>query len=365
MRLKRVLLVLTILFLSRTAFTQGLVGKKAPSFEVKRWLTPKPPKKTDFVARVYVLEFSATWCMPCVYAVPHLKELNDIYSPKGVLLVSLFSDKSDMLVRSFIQRMDIDYNVGMDDSGIPQAYVISHTGTILWQGHPMDGNFERAIAEAVQAAPPPFLFGIDLGPFESLKPKLMGGREFPEAYAGLQLEQNGKDPQKAKAAAEILKEINRLIKEQLNQAKTLKQAEPLEAYELYEIIVNNYQPIEAVEKAKAEYEKLKNSPRIKNELAAIEQLNVLEDKFMELKPCRYCAGFNPKCEKCRDSNRDKIKFINEKLLEINSKYEKTKAADTARMVLEMLNPGKNPLDETKGADQTGQSKKRDMPRPSR
>src|SRR5262249_43056309 len=62
------------------------VGDPAPALKVSRWLQGKEVKKFE-PGQVYVVEFWATWCGPCIAAMPHLAELQARYKGKGVTVI--------------------------------------------------------------------------------------------------------------------------------------------------------------------------------------------------------------------------------------------------------------------------------------
>jgi thiol-disulfide isomerase/thioredoxin len=145
------------LFQNRSA---GLVGTMAPAIQVAEWITPKPP--TDLSGRVYVLEFWATWCPPCIQSIPHMIELANKYKNKAVPFIALSTDRSSEPVKKMVKDKGITYYVGMDNGlseeysvrGIPSAFIIDRSGQVVWQGHPMKPDFETAIINALNAPLP-------------------------------------------------------------------------------------------------------------------------------------------------------------------------------------------------------------------
>ena len=139
------------LFKNRSA---GLVGIMAQPIQVDQWITPKPP---DLTGRVYVLEFWATWCPPCVQSIPHMIELADKYKDKAVPFIAISVDNSSEPVKKMVKDKGINYYVGMDNglsdkysvSSIPAAFIIGRNGQIVWQGHLMNQDFETAIVNAL------------------------------------------------------------------------------------------------------------------------------------------------------------------------------------------------------------------------
>ncbi len=136
------------------------IGDPAPILEVHKWLKGTPVKAFE-KGKVYVVECWATWCVPCIAAMPHLSELAQQYRDKVTVIgVSVWEGGSKPVpdvttLQSFVDKKgkDMDYTVAMDDptknkfagtwlkaadiKGIPATFVIDREGKIAWMGHPL------------------------------------------------------------------------------------------------------------------------------------------------------------------------------------------------------------------------------------
>lgn len=136
------------------------VGDPAPKLQTGKFVQGDAVKGFE-KGKVYVVEFWATWCGPCRATIPHLNELAQKFEDKGLVVIGQnVWERNDADVAPFIKRMGdkMKYRVALDDKssnkegamaaawmeaaaqdGIPAAFVVDQSGTVVWIGHPMDG----------------------------------------------------------------------------------------------------------------------------------------------------------------------------------------------------------------------------------
>ncbi len=152
--------VVCLLLLATLA--RGLdVGDKAASLEgVAHWMNGSAvDPSTPDGKTTYIVEFWATWCPPCRQTIPHLSDLADRYAPSNVVLVGV-TDEDEATVKPFAEKMGMKYRLALDTKkstadtwgktveGIPHAFLVDTNGTVVWQGHPMDG-LDRVLADVL------------------------------------------------------------------------------------------------------------------------------------------------------------------------------------------------------------------------
>jgi thiol-disulfide isomerase/thioredoxin len=133
------------------------IGDPAPQLSVRKWIKGNPVQRFEH-GKVYVLEFWATWCSPCIAAMPHLSILAREYKDKvSIAGIDIYEQKtiSTQKIKAFVDSLSdrIDYAVAAGDSnmvsswidasgtkeeGIPVTFVINATGRLAWIGHPKD-----------------------------------------------------------------------------------------------------------------------------------------------------------------------------------------------------------------------------------
>ncbi|MCA6115105.1 redoxin family protein [Bradyrhizobium sp. WSM 1738] len=130
----------------------------APPIKVENWLRGQP--LTSFQpGKVYVVEFWATWCGPCVAAMPHLVQLQDKYKDSGVEVLGVAACERARTADEARTNLDawltekfsnLNYRIGFDYTGnmnklwmdpsfsvgIPTSFVVDRDGRIAFIGFP-------------------------------------------------------------------------------------------------------------------------------------------------------------------------------------------------------------------------------------
>jgi thiol-disulfide isomerase/thioredoxin len=143
-------------------------GAAAPAFTPEKFL--KGDRFASFEpGRVYVVEFWATWCGPCVRAMPHLTELQKANPGLVVVGVAGFergdsAEKNEAKVADFLAKradevgfaiaLDTDGSMSADwmraarRNGIPCSFVVGKDGKVAYIGSP-NASLDRAVAVAL------------------------------------------------------------------------------------------------------------------------------------------------------------------------------------------------------------------------
>jgi uncharacterized protein (TIGR03435 family) len=93
-------------------------GSAAPELRLAKLLQAPEGEKADWghlKGNVVVLEFWATWCAPCIAAMPHLNELAEKFKDKPVRFIAI-TNEDEAIVTSFIGRRVMKSWVGIDSA---------------------------------------------------------------------------------------------------------------------------------------------------------------------------------------------------------------------------------------------------------
>ncbi len=134
------------------------VGHQAPDFTLRN-LQGNLEGLGDYRNKVIVLNFWATWCVPCLEEMPAFEKLYRRYRSEGVTVLAVSLDKGDISkVKNFIDTHNLTFPVLIDSDGIaeklypsftiPFTYVIDKEGRVVAR---VDGAKNWASSETFAA----------------------------------------------------------------------------------------------------------------------------------------------------------------------------------------------------------------------
>ncbi|MCG3197768.1 MAG: DUF2092 domain-containing protein [Candidatus Omnitrophica bacterium] len=117
-----------------------LIGKAAPAFKAALHSGGEFNLEDHRGRNVVVLDFWATWCGPCVMALPLIAEVAKEYRNKGVVFVAVNQGDSPETISAFLEKRPVDITIAVDEegragmqyyvSGIPQSVIIGRDGKV-------------------------------------------------------------------------------------------------------------------------------------------------------------------------------------------------------------------------------------------
>ncbi|HEY1765453.1 MAG TPA: TlpA disulfide reductase family protein [Opitutaceae bacterium] len=113
----------------------------APAWKLKD-LDGKVVSSDDFKGKVVVLDFWATWCVPCRGEIPGYIAMQKKYGPEGLVFVGVSVDEEGPeVVRKFVKTHGINYPIVMFNEdilnafapieGYPTTFIIDRDGNIV------------------------------------------------------------------------------------------------------------------------------------------------------------------------------------------------------------------------------------------
>ncbi len=142
------------------------IGDAAPALGSVSWVQGDAVTGWD-KGTVYVLDFWATWCGPCIKTIPELNALSKTYADKKVKFigVAIWAQDGMKPVADFVKEKasDMTYTIAEDKDGavaaafmaatgsesIPTVMIINADGRLAWVGHPLNG-MPKALGEIVE-----------------------------------------------------------------------------------------------------------------------------------------------------------------------------------------------------------------------
>jgi len=106
-------------------------------------ITGKKVSLSDFKGKVILLDFWATWCVPCKQEIPGFIELQKKYGDRGLQIIGLSVDDSMNMAKTYATQMKMNYPIllaeGKEDilkaydpiPSIPVSIIIDRGGRIV------------------------------------------------------------------------------------------------------------------------------------------------------------------------------------------------------------------------------------------
>jgi cytochrome c-type biogenesis protein len=138
----------------------GINAEPAPDVELKT-TDGKPLKLSDLRGQVVLLNFWATWCVPCRSEIPGLNEMQRDLAGRGFKVLGVSTSDSAELIREYQKDVRQEYTVAVGDDGVankysvgvlPTTFVIDRQGRIRKKviGEKSRAEFEAMVAPLLE-----------------------------------------------------------------------------------------------------------------------------------------------------------------------------------------------------------------------
>lgn len=124
-------------------------GDKAPNV---RGLDPQGGAIAlwDIQGQLFLVNFWATWCAPCIEEMPALQSLHNKFKDRGFKVIGIAVDDTEENVRETIQRFGITYPIIIDNKaqskrqygvkGFPESFILDGEQRVMVVSDPADGT---------------------------------------------------------------------------------------------------------------------------------------------------------------------------------------------------------------------------------
>ncbi len=142
-----------------------LLRKVAPDAEVKRSAGPWRPSNNS--GKVLIMDFWATWCVPCKASFPKLDAIYKKHRAAGLEVVAINEDEDGKKIDAFVKETGVTFPIAMDPNGtaastygvdtMPTEFVVDRRGVVRYVHagyHPDDVEAVDAEVQELLKEPP-------------------------------------------------------------------------------------------------------------------------------------------------------------------------------------------------------------------
>jgi cytochrome c biogenesis protein CcmG/thiol:disulfide interchange protein DsbE len=140
----------------------GTVGKPAPAFTLSRLDGGAPLSLSQYAGRAVVLNFWASWCIPCKQENPALVRAYERYRTSDVVIIGILYQDSTDSGRAYVRDLGVLWPTVADEDGrvslsygvfgIPETYFIGADGVIA--GRHIGPIDEQTLITGIEAIRP-------------------------------------------------------------------------------------------------------------------------------------------------------------------------------------------------------------------
>lgn len=140
----------------------SLIGKPAPDFELTLLDGSTFKLREEIGKKVIVLDFWATWCGPCLTAMPDVMAAVKSFEGQGVRLVGINQQESADEVKRFVEARGWKLDVALDEAllvrqrygvtALPTTFIIGKDGKVFMVHTGSSPGLKEELAADIRSA---------------------------------------------------------------------------------------------------------------------------------------------------------------------------------------------------------------------
>ena len=151
----------TLIFLVLLSFS-GLVSAQNTDIELKTTNNQWVNLQDELAEKVTIIDFWATWCKPCVNAMPKINSVHEKYKDKGVKVIgiSVDSPRNQAKVKPLAQSLKITYPILLDSneellqefnvSVLPTLVILNAEGKVVFTHEGFTPGDEKLLEKEIE-----------------------------------------------------------------------------------------------------------------------------------------------------------------------------------------------------------------------
>jgi peroxiredoxin len=136
-------IALLLIFLLSASVAFGLdAGDRAPDFAAPSLTSEGTVELSRYRGKVVYLDFWASWCAPCLTAIPEIEEMRSAFPAAEFQIIAVNLDQTKKKALRFLEKHPVGYPSASDPKGrlpgqfgvdtMPTSYLIDRDGVIRY-----------------------------------------------------------------------------------------------------------------------------------------------------------------------------------------------------------------------------------------